>query len=122
MGLSVWRETSKKLTVYRVCYTPIETLFCNVHQKCSPEMPFTETKRLQNEYWLFPSTLQQEKIIGQRGSLPVIPLGLFLLTVWLFSRSDVILAISFSKEIAKIAKIASDRENNHTVSKNTPCK
>ena len=26
MGLSVWRETSKKLTVYRVCYTPIETL------------------------------------------------------------------------------------------------
>ena len=27
MGLSVWRETSKKLTVYRVCYTPIETLF-----------------------------------------------------------------------------------------------
>ena len=25
MGLSVWRETSKKLTVYRVCYTPIET-------------------------------------------------------------------------------------------------
>ena len=30
MGLSVWRETSKKLTVYRVCYTPIETL-CTVH-------------------------------------------------------------------------------------------
>ena len=28
MGLSVWRETSKKLTVYRVCYTPIETLIC----------------------------------------------------------------------------------------------
>ena len=27
MGLSVWRETSKKLTVYRVCYTPIETLY-----------------------------------------------------------------------------------------------
>ena len=26
MKLSVWRETSKKLTVYRVCYTPIETL------------------------------------------------------------------------------------------------
>ena len=36
MGLSVWRETSKKLivcrefeeklSVYRVCYTPIETL------------------------------------------------------------------------------------------------
>ena len=26
MGLSVWRETSKKLTLYRVCYTPIETL------------------------------------------------------------------------------------------------
>ena len=26
MGLSVWRETSKKLTVYRVCHTPIETL------------------------------------------------------------------------------------------------
>ena len=26
MGLSVWRETSKKLTVYRVCYTLIETL------------------------------------------------------------------------------------------------
>ena len=26
MGLSVWRETSKKLTVYRVCYTPIEAL------------------------------------------------------------------------------------------------
>ena len=26
MGLSVWRETSKQLTVYRVCYTPIETL------------------------------------------------------------------------------------------------
>ena len=26
MGLSVWRETSKKLTVYRVCYTPIKTL------------------------------------------------------------------------------------------------
>ena len=26
MGLSVWRETSKKLTVYRVCYTRIETL------------------------------------------------------------------------------------------------
>ena len=26
MGLSVWRETSKKLPVYRVCYTPIETL------------------------------------------------------------------------------------------------
>ena len=26
MGLSVWRKTSKKLTVYRVCYTPIETL------------------------------------------------------------------------------------------------
>ena len=26
MGLSVWRETSKKLTVYRVCYTPFETL------------------------------------------------------------------------------------------------
>ena len=26
MGLSVWRETSKTLTVYRVCYTPIETL------------------------------------------------------------------------------------------------
>ena len=29
MGLSVWRETSKKKTVYRVCYTPIETLFSN---------------------------------------------------------------------------------------------
>ena len=26
MGLGVWRETSKKLTVYRVCYTPMETL------------------------------------------------------------------------------------------------
>ena len=33
MGLSVWRETSKKLTVYRVCYTPIETL------KVSPPSP-----------------------------------------------------------------------------------
>ena len=31
MGLSVWRETSKKLTVYRVCYTPIETLFWAPH-------------------------------------------------------------------------------------------
>ena len=30
MGLSVWRETSKKLTVYRVCYTPIETLLVEV--------------------------------------------------------------------------------------------
>ena len=30
MGLSVWRETSKKLTVYRVCYTPIETLYCTL--------------------------------------------------------------------------------------------
>ena len=29
MGLSVWRETSKTLTVYRVCYTPIETLLYN---------------------------------------------------------------------------------------------
>ena len=30
MGLSVWRETSKKLTVYRVCYTPIETLYVDL--------------------------------------------------------------------------------------------
>ena len=30
MGLSVWRETSKKLTVYRVCYTPIETLIYRI--------------------------------------------------------------------------------------------
>ena len=36
MGLSVWRETSKKLTVYRVCYTPIETLnnvFSNLSER-----------------------------------------------------------------------------------------
>ena len=34
MGLSVWRETSKKLTVYRVCYTPIETLLFGSHIGC----------------------------------------------------------------------------------------
>ena len=37
MGLSVWRETSKKLTVYRVCYTPIETLLPRENVK----MPIT---------------------------------------------------------------------------------
>ena len=34
MGLSVWRETSKKLTVYRVCYTPIETLIKRTALPC----------------------------------------------------------------------------------------
>ena len=34
MGLSVWRETSKKLTVYRVCYTPIATLKQGIKYQC----------------------------------------------------------------------------------------
>ena len=36
MGLSVWRETSKKLTVYRVCYTPIETLIYIINSVDKP--------------------------------------------------------------------------------------
>ena len=54
--------------------------------------------------------------------------GVFLLAVWLFSRSDAILAISFILDLPRrsgmkeIAKIASNRENNHTESKNTPYK
>ena len=34
--LSVYREIAKFLTVYRVCYTPIETLGLGVpnHQQC----------------------------------------------------------------------------------------
>ena len=38
MGLSVWRETSKKLTVYRVCYTPIETMGLSVWRETSKKL------------------------------------------------------------------------------------
>ena len=43
MGLSVWRETFKKLTVYRVCYTPIETLFTDPHRTESKQNALTRT-------------------------------------------------------------------------------
>ena len=47
MGLSVWRETSKNLTVYRVCYTPIETLiYLSILRKLAAISPFSFEEHL----------------------------------------------------------------------------
>ena len=55
MGLSVWRETSKKLTVYRVCYTPIETLFTYSFET---QACLESEKRRENHYHVVPSRVK----------------------------------------------------------------
>ena len=57
MGLSVWRETSKKLTVYRVCYTPIETLQ-KVPKVKIQKIPYFISQKKNENKWYHAKVLQ----------------------------------------------------------------